>query len=171
MENGLNSGSWSQRPNCLATYLGNRDIRNAENKLGGRIDVQSTGLFIFHSTTLCVTQIKIVMGKIKCGSIFVNGIIEWCWFLLTSDFSPNLTAGTEKNPDEHDSKCSLCWPWFVPGASLKQTKRFTYWAKCITIVRDIDGMCINIGLHTWMIQEYGIIATLRILLRDSLFES
>jgi hypothetical protein len=146
-------------------------MRNTENKLGEVIDMQSTGLFMFHSVTLCVSQSKIVMGKIKHGSIFVSVIMEWSWILLSSDISPNLTAGTEKNPAEHDSECSLCWPWFVLGTYRKQTARFTCGTKCIMIDTDIHGMCTNMNLHTWMIQEYVVVAALQILLRAPLFDS
>jgi len=51
-------------------------MRNTENKLGEGIDIQSTGVFVFHSATLCLSQSKIVMGKTKYRSIFVNGIME-----------------------------------------------------------------------------------------------
>lgn len=146
-------------------------MRNTENKMGVGIDMQSTGLFMFHSVTMCLSQSKIVVGRIKYGSIFVHGIMEWSWILLSSDISLNFTAGTEKNPDDHDSENSLCWPWFVPGTYQKQTTRLTYWTKCIMNDRDIHGMCTNMNLRTRMIQEYSVVAALQILLRASLLDS
>ena len=97
------------------------------------------------------------MGKINYGCIFVTGITEWSCFLLSRVIRPKFAAGTVKIPHEHDSEYSLCWPRFVPGTSRKQATRFTYWAKCITNIRDIHCMCTNMDQYMWMTPKYGIV--------------
>jgi hypothetical protein len=95
----------------------------------------------------------------------------WTADILSSVINTKFTAGTEKNPDEHDTELSLCWPRIVPGASRIQSSQSTSWAKCITNIRDISGMCTNMDHYMWMVEEYGVVATLQILLRSSLFNS
>jgi len=97
--------------------------------------------------------------------------MEWSWFLLSRVISPNFTAGTVKTPHERESECSLCWPRFVLGTSLKQATRFTYWARCITNIRDIHYMCTNIDHYMWMTPKYGVVAALQNFLGTSLFDS
>jgi hypothetical protein len=58
------------------------------------------------------------MGKVNYGLINGNGVMEGTWYLLYRVINPKFTQVTEKNPDEHDSEFSLCWPRFVPGSSL-----------------------------------------------------
>jgi len=97
--------------------------------------------------------------------------MEWSWFLPSRVISPNFAAGTLKSSHEHNSECSICWPRFELSTSLKQATRFTYWAKCITNIRDIHCMCTNMDQYMWMTPEYGVVAALQILLRTSLFDS
>jgi hypothetical protein len=49
-------------------------------------------------------------------------------------------------------------------------KILTLWAKWIMYVRYIHGMCTNMDQYMWMIQEYGEVAAIQILLRSSLFD-
>jgi hypothetical protein len=119
---------------------------------------------------LCVSQCVLLLGKINYGWIACNGIMEGSWFLLSSVINPKFTQVTEKNPNESDSEFSLCRPRFVPVSSLIKATHISSSAKCIRFVREINGMCNTMDLYMWMIDEYGVLAALRILHWTFLFD-
>jgi len=74
MENGLNSGSWSQRPNCLSTELGIWNVRFTEINWESR-QTYSLQDYLTSVNDAASKSLYNLMDKINYGLLIGNGII------------------------------------------------------------------------------------------------